>query len=453
MKGSPICGCSLATLEITDKIQKIAMSMTTSLQRIARNFCILLSGQAVVTALAFVALGLNTRALGIEDLGRLFLVQAACELTSKVIAFQNWQTFIKLGAEDGAGTAETMGLWVFGVALDFLAAAIAAGAIAVVFVFFPGLVGLDPETASWSLMYVASLLVSGTGTCIGTLRLYERFGQVVAVNTLQAVLLLASAAVLYHMSAPLKSYLIAIPAIIAFCSLLMIALGLRSILQQIPVPRHYWPAAAERRTFLSFAFGVSASATLSAFRQRGEVLLVGVILGPAAAALYGVAYRLSALIARFAQSARISVYPEFSKMVAQNAFPEALALAKKLTRWTGLAGLSIIAAVVVAGEPALALLFGAEFAAAYPNLVLLATGTCIYTATFALGPLVQIAFGSWRFFAMNVIAFAGFVIFGALGPYLFDAAGAGAGAAAFSCILAALLVMQIRRQVRSRSGG
>lgn len=450
MKGSPICDCSLATLEITTKIQKTGTSMITPLQRIARNFGLLLSGQAAVTVLAFVALGLNTRALGIEDLGRLFLVQAACELTSKVVAFQNWQTFIKLGAEDGTGSADTMGLWVFGVALDFLAGAIAAVIIAFIFAFFPGLVGLDPETASWGLIYAASLLVSGTGTCIGTLRLYGRFGQVVAVNTLQALLLLASAAVLYHLSAPLTAYFVAIPVITAFCSVLLILLGLRRILQQIPGSRHYWPSAVERRTFLSFAFGVSASATLNAFRQRGEVLLVGVILGPAAAALFGVTYRLAALITRFAQSARISVYPEFSKMVAQNAFPEALALAKKLTRWTGLAGLAIIAAVVVAGGQALALLFGTEFAAAYPNLVLLATGTCIYTATFALGPLVQIAFGSWRFFAMNVIAFAGFVVFGAVGPYLYGAAGAGAGAVAFSCILAALLAMQIRRHARSR---
>lgn len=426
--------------------------MKSPLKRIGRNFGLLLTGQAMVAGLAFVALGLNTRALGSEDLGRLFLVQAACELTSKVVAFQNWQTFIKLGAEDGEGTADTMGLWVFGVALDFLAGAIAAGIIAVVFVFFPGVVGLDTETANWGLIYAASLLLSGTGTCIGTLRLYDRFGQVVAVNTLQAVLLLASAAVLYHLSAPLTAYLVAIPVIIAFCSVLLIVLGLRRILQQIPGPRRYWPATAERRAFLSFAFGVSASSSLTAFRQRGEVLLVGAILGPSAAALFGVAYRLAAVIARFAQSARISVYPEFSKMVAQNAFPEALALAGKLTRWTGLAGLAIIAAVVVAGGQVLALLFGAEFAKAYPNLVLLAAGTCIYTATFALGPLVQIAFGSWRFFTMNVIAFAGFMVFGALGPHLFGAAGAGSGAAAFSVILAALLAIQIRRHVRSPSG-
>lgn len=412
----------------------------------------LLSGQIIATCLAFVALGLNTRALGIEDLGRLFLVQAACELTSMIVAFQNWKTFIKLGAEDGAGTADTMGLWVFGVVLDLLAGLISAAIIAVVFILYPNVIGLDPQIASWGLIYAASLVVSGTGTCIGTLQLYDRFGQVVAVNTLQAVLLLASAAVLFYLSAPLTAYLIAIPAINSLCWVLLIALGLRRILQQIPGPRRYWPAATERRAFLSFAFGVSASSSLSAFRQRGEVLLVGAILGPAAAALFGVAYRLAAVITRFAESARISVYPEFSRMVAQKAFPEALGLARKLTRWTGLASLLIIASVVAFGTEALTVLFGAEFAKAYPNLILLAAGTCIYTATFALGPLVQIAFGSWRFFAMNLVAFAGFVVAGALGPYLFGTAGAGSGAAAFSSILAVLMAMQIRRHVKSQSG-
>ena len=69
---------------------------------------------------------------------------------------------------------------------------------------------------------------------------------------------------------------------------------------------------------------------------------------------------------------------------------------------------------------------------------------------FPLGPLIQIAMGSGRFLILNLIAFAGFVLFGVLGPWLYGQPGAGAGATAFSLILAALSVGQV--MVRLRRG-
>ncbi|WP_375257982.1 lipopolysaccharide biosynthesis protein [Citreimonas sp.] len=424
--------------------------MSSPLKRIVKNFGVLLSGQFIVTGLGFLALTLNTRALEPADLGRLFLVQATCELISKVIAFQNWQTFIKLGAEDEAGENPVTPLWVFGVTLDFAAAAIAAVISGVLLAFFPGVVGLDPETGRWGLVYAAALLFSGTSTCIGTLRLYDAFSQVVTVNSVQAALLLVNAAVLFWLDAPLAAYLVVIPLVVAVTSVAMIVLGWRKLRQTHPGDTRLWPDAGQRRRFLSFAFGVSASGSLTAFRQRGEMLMVGAILDPAAAALFGVAYRMSALVARFAQSARVSVYPEFSRMVASGGFSDAAALAFKLTRWTAAVAAIAMLVIVFAGGEILALLFGETFRAALPNLVLLGLGSAIYACIFAFGPLVQITFGSWRFFAFTLTAFAGFVVAGALGPYLFGQPAAGAGAAVYSIILATLLTVQIRRHAKKQ---
>ncbi len=417
--------------------------MTSALQRISRNFGMVVSGQFIATGLGFLALSLNTRALDPEDLGRLFLVQATCELTSKVIAFQNWQTFIKMGAEEQGKQQDTTPLWVFGVTLDFIAAALAAVVAALILGFAPHWVGLDPQSAQWGLLYAASLLVSGTGTCVGTLRLYDAFGKVVIINTAQAVMLLVSAAILFHLQAPLTTYLISIPLIAALASLTMIYMGWRQLRIHTNDPRRYWPDRDTRRRFFGFAIGVSAASTLTAFRQRGEVLIVGAILGPSAAALFGVAYRIAALFARFAQSARVSVYPEFSRMVAGGAFPEAARLAFRLTGWTSMVAMASMVAILFFGGDILELLFGAEFRSAAPNLALLGLGTSIFACTFAFGPLVQIAFGAGRFLILNLIAFAGFVLFAALGPFLFGLSGAGAGAVAYSTVLAVLLILQI----------
>jgi len=253
--------------------------MTAAWRTILNNFSKVLSGQVVITVLGFFALAMNTRALGIEDLGKLFLVQATCELVSKLVSFQNWQSFAKVGADiEGRGSLKA--LWLYGVGLDFAAASVSALIVAALLLGAPSLLGLDPETAKLGLYFAMSLIFLGRGTSIGALRLLGAFGLAVSIEVMQATLLLLNAAVLFWIGAELHIYLM----------------------------------------FLNFAFGVSASSALNAVRQRGEILIVGALLGPSAAALFGVAYRLAALLSRFSEAARISVYPEFSRMASSGQF-------------------------------------------------------------------------------------------------------------------------------------
>lgn len=417
--------------------------MTSPLRKIGRNFGLVLSGQVTVTALGFLALAMNTRALGLDDLGRLFLIQATCELFSKVIAFQNWQSFVKVGA-DIKDRGSLTSLWFFGLGLDFAAALTATLVVITVLFIAPGLVGLDPEIARLGLFFAIGLLFSGTATSVGALRLLDSFGWVVAINILQAVLLLGNAALLLSMQASLQVYLTTIPIITAGTSLLMLlAAWIRLHTKDTGQTNRRFDRIARKR-FLGFALGVSASGTLNVIRQRGEILIVGAILGPVGAALYGIAARLAAVLARFAESARISVYSEFSELVSGGDFQGAKMLALQLSRWIVIAAIAAIIAILIFGADALDLLFGSDYVEAAPALFLLTTGSAVFTCTFALGPLVQIAFGSWRFFLLSGIAFAGFVIFGVLGPYFFGMNGAGAGRAANAIILAGLLIWQVR---------
>lgn len=412
-----------------------------------------MSGQVVGTVLAFGALSLNTRALGPSALGVLFLIQATCELTSKVLAFQNWQMMIKFGAEAqrlGDGP-QLKAIWRFGFMLDVIAAAAAAAVAAALFLAAPGLIGLDAETGSHALFYAASLLFAASGTSTGALRLLDRFGLAVATNLVMAGLLLVNAAILYLAAAPLWVYLVAIPAISASTSLFVIVAGYRRVcnvadgLQAASGPGH---RETSRRNMFRFAIGVSATSTLTAFRQRGELLIVGGILGPSAAALFGVAYRISALIARFGEAGRQSVYPEIAKLVADGAVREAAELAFRLSRLGMVLAVPGIAVLAIYGTDILVFLFGSEFAAAYPNLMLLGIGTAFYVAIFPLGPMVQIALGAGRYLAITAVGFLGFVLLACLGPLLFGIHGAGAGRIGNTIVVGFLSYMQIKRRLR-----
>ncbi|MGH1579299.1 lipopolysaccharide biosynthesis protein [Planktotalea sp.] len=415
------------------------------LRRIAKNFGMVLSGSLAITAMGFFALALNTRALGIDDLGKLFLVQATCELTAKLISFQNWQSYTKVGADiEGRGSLKA--LWLYGVALDFAAAAVSALVVVLILLFAPALVGLDPETARLGLFFAAGMLLSGRGTSIGALRLLGAFGWAVTIDVLQAVLLLVNAALLFAIGASLSAYLITIPTITAAASVLVLLGAWIKIKAQDDNKKNPRFDRVARRKFLTFALGVSASGTLNAVRQRGEILIVGAILGPAAAALFGVAYRVSELFSRFAETARVSIFPEFSRLVAAGQFSQAMAIANKISKWATVIAAAAFFGLMVAGTSILALLFGPNFGEAQPMLLLLAAGSAIYASTFAFTSLVQITFGSWRFFAISLFAFGGFCVFGVLGPLFFGLNGAGAGAIANAVVLAALSRQSLMRR-------
>nr|WP_319250258.1 lipopolysaccharide biosynthesis protein [uncultured Celeribacter sp.] len=416
--------------------------MNSPLHRIIRNFGMVLSGQGAVTVLGFLALSINSRALGMTDLGRLFLIQATCELISKLVAFQNWQSYIKVGA-DIEGRGSLTRLWLYGLSLDFAAGFIASIIATVILLFAPEVIGLDPEIAHYGLLYAASLLLSGSETSIGVLRLFEAYGKVVWISILQAALLFGNAAVLAVLNAPLSAYLYTLPIIISASSIAMMFIAWKQLrVRDTASLRRRFDIIAQRR-FLRFAFGISASSMLTAMRQRGEVLIVGALLGPSAAALFGVAYRLAALFSRFAEAARVSVYPEFSRLVSAGLFEDAVRLAFRLTRWASGGAFAAMLVLALAGSPILVVLFGEEYRVAAPILMLLATGTAVYTCVFALGPLTQITFGSWRLFGFNLLAFVGFLCFAVLGPLMFGQNGAGAGAAAYSIVLALLLLWQV----------
>ncbi|MGE0665694.1 MAG: lipopolysaccharide biosynthesis protein [Sphingomonadales bacterium] len=422
------------------------------LGKVVRNFGTVMSGQAAIAAIGFLALTLNTRALDVAGLGILFLIQATCELISKVLAFQNWQTMIKFGAEavqerDGG---RLRAAWRLGFLLDSVAALAAAVIAAGLFLAAPALIGLDAENARLGLVYAASLVLSGSGVSIGALRLLDAFGVVVAINVAGALALLVNAAVLWTLGAPLWVYLLSIPAITATMSLALIVAGyVRTRRAARDLDAHRAVASAlDRRGYLKFALGVSATGTLNALRQRAELLVVGAILGPAAAALYGVAYRAAAMLARFADSGRQSVYPVLGQQVAEGDFRGAASLSFRLCRIGALVAVPAIAVLALAGGDLLRLVFGAGFADAAPNLLLLGAGMAVYAVVFPLGPLIQIAMGSGRFLILSLIAFAGFLVFGALGPWLYGQPGAGAGALAFSLILAGLSFGQIMLRLR-----
>lgn len=418
------------------------------LARVAQNFGAIVAGQLAATMLGFAALALNTNALGLDELGRLMLVQAAGEMALGLCSFQSWSMVVKFGASainarDGAGLRA---IWRFGLMLDALSAAAAALVVLGLFLLVPEWIGLSAETGRAGAIYAATLAVSFAGSSTGILRLCDGFRTVIAVEVAVAAMLCGNAAVLSLLGSGFGSYLVGVSLITAIGPVTLNLLGwrrLRRVAATLDGPgagRSYSP-----RDMLRFALGSSGVTIMATLQNRAEFLIVGNLLGPAAGALFGVAYRFGALFSRFAEAGRQSVYPELGHLVSGGRFDEAVHVAFRLVRLAGVLAVLALGALALWGGPLLSILFGSAYAAAWPNMMLISAGMAVGTATFALDSLVVLRFGADRLFGISLIAFCTFIMAAVAGPLMLGTVGAGAGRLGYTLALAGLSLRLILR--------
>ncbi|WP_419696298.1 lipopolysaccharide biosynthesis protein [Mesorhizobium muleiense] len=417
----------------------------TSIGRVGRNLGRVASGEAIIAALGFLTLSLNTRSLGIADFGMLIVIQSVADLMNKFVSFQTWQAMTRFGAIDlqRGNFANLRAHYWFGLLLDTIAALIATALAIATFKFFGASFGLPPEYAHLGIIFAASGIFSGTSTSIGVMRLTDRFGRAILIQVAGSSLLLLTAIKLYLMQADICLYVYAIGAVSAGTGLAMIlAGGLRVTQLTRGKTNSRSGGGRSRRAFLQFAFATSASGTLNSLRQRGELLAVAALLGPQAAGLYGVSYRLASLLSRFAEAGRQSIYPELASLIAKDELSSALKLVLKTSVLALAISFPLFVGTAMFGDHALVWLFGQSYEKAYPSLIWLMISSLTYASAFSLAPFVQMVRGPGYFLKLNILSFLFFVLGSILGPYYLRESGAGLGAATFSFALISLLGYQ-----------
>ncbi|WP_123906251.1 hypothetical protein [Sphingorhabdus sp. YGSMI21] len=390
-------------------------------------------------------LAINTRALGITYFGILIIIQSTTELVVKIFGFTTWRALHKFGADDvAAGRYDLLRQrYRFGFILDLGAALFSTIITIIAFAFFSTYFGLDEETRSLGMLYSFTNLFQGTSASVGILRITERFGLAVIIQVIGAACLLGNALVLYAIDAPFAIYIYTVGGIVITWNTALNLAGFIVVQSRVAhMEGSHAATNVDYKTFLNFALASSAGGTLKGFRQRGEVLIVAAFLGPEGASIYGVAYRIGALFARFVDAATQAIYPEFALLVAKREFVAAKRLVFKMSGIGLVATLPVLLLAIGFGGILLALAFGAEFASGQFSLVWLLIAYLIPSALFALAPYSQLAFGAGRFLGMEMAAFVAFLAAACAGPYFLGIQGAGLGTAAFTVVLFGLLVYQ-----------
>jgi O-antigen/teichoic acid export membrane protein len=362
------------------------------LARIFRNAGALLGGKAVAGVLSLGVLAVTARGLGPELFGTLILIHSYIKLVGGLTKFQSWQAVIHYGAAslEAKRGEDLQGLIKFTTALD-LASALIAMAIAMA---LAGLAGgwLDWGEDTTSLVMLYSLLIAVTvkATPIGVLRLFDRFKLIALQSPLSPTVGLIGVGLAYAWDGGLSAYLAAWFAAGLVESAALVILGWRELARQGLLRGLNFSLRGlvdPHPGLWRFVWATNIFTSLSAASSHLVTLVLGWLLGPAAAGLFRIAHQFASVLVVPAAALRRTIYPEFAKLAAKG---EPRLLRKQMLRAGLIAGsVAVIVVLVIAaiGEPLIRLIVGEPYAAAAGLLILLAAASAVLLYGFALEPL------------------------------------------------------------------
>lgn len=363
--------------------------------RLWRNAGVLLLGKGVRGLLTLASLAVAARILGVRDFGVLVLIHGYVIVLAHLASFASWQTLLRYGAQAlHRDDRERFGSIVrFTLLLDACGAAIALGLMLATAAPAIDWFGLPAERIDAIRLYGTSvaLLVGGNGA-FGVLSLFNRFDLLAVQDAVLPAVRLLGALVVFVAGGGLVGFLIAWYAGLVVSRAVLAALAARELARRglrrqprRPLRELLNPEPGIWR----FAAGTNLLSTLKLAESKVGLLVVGGVLGPAAAGLYRVAQQFAEVVTQPVNKLLVpAISPEINRLTAGGDHAARSAVVVRSALIVAALALSALTALAVAGRWLIAVGVGHGYAAAYAPMVLLAVAGVLGAATFTLEPLL-----------------------------------------------------------------
>ena len=419
---------------------------------LANRIAVLLLGTFGTAALAFATQLLLTRGMPVADYGRLAAMLASVNILTPVAVLGMGWFWLELFGREGPRAAR----WIRPAMRLGALASLASIAVLWLYVFFQA---SEPSSAlTWSLLLVPVLLGQSLAeTTAARLQLEERYNALAGWQMLTQFGRSVVAAALFLTGSVGLAQLLggyaavgAVAAAISLGSLSQMRAGRMRLAGHRAPDSDLADAASAQPSFKEVLRAASPYCLVTLFYlvySQGIVALVQVLLGPEAAAIYGVAFLVTAAVYLIPNV----VYVKF--------------LAAKLLRWwthdrpmfvavfhLGVAshlalGLVCAGAVIAAAPTVLPMLFGDRYQAAASVLVVLAIGIPIRFVQHAYGSVLFAKEHIHRKIKYMGTAAAASLVFNFVLTPLFGVLGAAAAAVASELLLLVLYIVGVTRNV------
>ena len=165
-------------------------------------------------------------------------------------------------------------------------------------------------------------------------------------------------------------------------------------------------SADDKRRQMRIAGEIFAALLANGLRDRVPTLAAAMIFGPAAAAVLEVAVRVALVPGQITWAVSITVVQAMSRAVAQRDRPQFERLITLASRLASVPAAAFLAVVVVAGEPAIGMIFGRGFQAAYWPAVLFCAAVAINARYTPASQLFLLSGGQRTVLAFTLAALA-----------------------------------------------
>ena len=413
-------------------------------RRIYANLGLLLGGKAAAGLISLIYMVIAARILGPEQYGVLVLVNYFAMFVGGLIAFPGWHAIVRYGVADAENDhTKLIRLLRFAGAIELTGGIAAVAAAAIIAPLIGPRLGWTPEAQALALPYSLAVLATVRATPAGFLQIMRRFDILGVHYLLTPVMRLIGTLVVVAVGGGVKGFIIAwlVAALVECISLWVFGFvlarrhfGERAILGAVQDVRH------ENEGLMRFMVTANADIMSSDLVGRAVPLIMGWILGPAAAGLYSIAHRTTVVIAQPAQILGQAAYAELARLtMSAGAGASVRRVVFKIIGIALAATLPILVLLALFSREISILIAGPEFAGAAGIMVWLAVARMVtITAPPASAALIAIGRPGLSVFA-NLATSLGLLPFLPLLTFAYGLTGAGIHAV-LQAVLASLLL-------------
>jgi len=284
--------------------------------RIFRNTGTLLRGKAVGGLLSLAYLGIAARSLGPQDMGVLVLAHAYAMGVAGILRFQSWQAVIRFGTPMIAAGDETgfRALLRYTIRIDLMTGAAAVVLAALGVPLAARFLHWTPDVARVVYVYCIAVPFLIAATPTGVLRLFDRFHVLSWQVVIMPALRFVGAASLWLVGGDVKAFIAVWIASAFFNGATLWFLGWKELKARglMPSLRAPSPAPADR-AWLPFMIKTNLSSSIDLVNGSLPVLIVGAVLGPAAASFLQISINATNLLAHPTNMLNQASYPELAQ--------------------------------------------------------------------------------------------------------------------------------------------
>ncbi len=360
-----------------------------------RSMAAVLMGKSAQGVIALIYAGLAARTLGVEGFGALALIHGTVYGISQLLRLHNWPTVVRYGAlaRHDDDLPRLTRLIAFTLRWDMLAAVLS---LVLLQVFLPVIArwyGLPPAMLDAFALYALTIvLMVPVPSHYGILRLFGQFRQIGFQATIEPMLRLFGTLYLWFNDGTLTQFLIVWAAATVLSRLCLFWRAWSELRRQcVPLGtclKGQW--RSDEVGIWPFITSGTYVQTLQAMQSTLSLMLVGGLLGPAAAGVFRIAQQLATVLVKPTQKLLApTIYPEFAQAVAAH---DHAALRRTMWRCARLAtALSavLLGVLALAGPTIIHLVGGPGYEAAYAPMLWLAVAGALMVAVFPLEPALS----------------------------------------------------------------